>query len=305
MVLQEVPFFLMTATCPPELESEILDSLSIPNCLVIRAATPRPEISYNVHILDDEESAQAWLAESVENALSFYEKGEKGLVFCRSHTTTEKLASLLGCPSYYRDGRTVDELKIVYDRFLEDDDQKIIVATSLLGAGVDIPHVRQTWHFGMPYCLISCAQETGRGGRDGKPAYSHVISWRGQLERTPQETRYTEDAMREWVVQTSECRRTLFGQILDNIPTSCVLLRQANRCDFCRVNAKRPRPPSQVTFFRDPMPIAPPRTPPVPACQMPDPRPNTPTQAPPGRTHQTSTTFVPLLPRDVEPEAPS
>lgn len=35
-----VPFLLMTATCPPDLEREILEPLSLPSCLVIRAATP-------------------------------------------------------------------------------------------------------------------------------------------------------------------------------------------------------------------------------------------------------------------------
>lgn len=316
----------MTATCPPELETEILEQLSISNCLVIRAVTPRPEISYNVHILGSKGSAESWLMESVQQALASYEAGDKALVFCRSHATTERLASLLKCPSYHRDGRTVDDLRIIYDRFLEDDSQNILVATSLLGAGVDIAHVRHVWHFGIPWSLIDYVQETGRGGRDGRPAFSHVITWLGELKGTGREMNYTEDAMRQWTIQKSSCRRVLIGQVLDNKPTSCVLLRHSNYCDCCRVAAQDPRPPSGITFFPAPILVAPVQVPPPLAHQPSDPSPPTHVDAPPPTTSsqtsdpgpatpvhdpspplatQTSTSFQQLIPPHSEFMTPS
>jgi len=293
-----VPFLLMTATCPPELEREILEPLSIPSCLVIRAATPRPEISYNVHILNDRRSAEAELMKSVEDIRASYAPGEKGLVFCRTHTLTENCAFLLGCPSYHRDQRTVSDLRDTYDRFLEDDDQTVMVATSLLGAGVDIPHIRDVWHFGIPWSLIDFVQETGRGGRDGKPAYSHLLTWRNELETTPREMHYTEDTMRQWVAQTSDCRRTLIGQVLDNKWTSCVLLKHSNRCDRCRAHARCPRPPSEITFFPSPGPDYPTGPPPPPARRTSDLGPAAPVHEPSPTQPSQSPTVCEEAPQD-------
>lgn len=280
----------MTATCPPELEERLLEQLSVQNCVVIRAATPRPEISYNVRIFDDEASAETSLVESVKNAQGLYRPGEKGLVFCRGHRATERLASRLSCPSYHRDGRTVDELRKIYDGFLEDNDESVMVATSLLGAGVDIPHVRHVWHFGVPWSLIDYVQETGRGGRDGRPAHSHVFTWKPELVRPPANMHYTEEAMRQLVVQTSGCRRELIGHILDHRPTSCALLRRANLCDHCHADSEGGRPLSPIQYFRVPSSVAPIEDPhphrserarPSSPASDPEPRPPTPDPAPP------------------------
>ena len=271
---KEVPFLLMTATCPPELEGELLEQLSVQNCVVIRAATPRPEISYNVHVLDSKVSAENCLVESVEEARASYGTGEKGLVFCRSHETTEHLASLLGCPSYHRDERTVDELRNIYDEFTGGDGQNVMVSTSLLGAGVDIPHVRHVWHFGVPWSLIDYIQETGRGGRDGRPAHSHVFTWKAELQSSPRKLQYTEDAMRQLLTQPSDCRRVLISQILDNRPTSCTLLKRSNFCDHCRTDAEHCRPQSPIKFFQVPASVASAKAlPPVQDQQVVNPRP--------------------------------
>ena len=297
----------MTATCPPDLEREILRTLRIKRYRSVRAPTPRPEISYNVHVVNNEPAAVVWLMDRVEHARDSYRPGEKGLVFCRSHETTEKLASLLGCASFHRDERTNSQIRDIYDEFVGDDAQKIIVATSLLGAGVDIAHVRNVWHFGTPWSMIDYVQETGRGGRDGEPAFSHVVTWKADLDRISPEPNYTEDVLRQWLVQQSGCRRTPIAQILDRKPTSCILLRDSHLCDLCQRALAEPRPQPGVGLFRDPRLTDPARVPAPPQSPAPLQSP-APTQLPARpkpsarpKLPQTSSSFELLPTRPTDP----
>lgn len=51
----------------------------------------------------------------------------------------------------------------------------ILVATSALGIGMDIPNIRTVIHIGWPYSLLDYAQETSRAGRDGQPSEAILI----------------------------------------------------------------------------------------------------------------------------------
>ena len=62
---------------------------------------------------------------------------------------------------------------------------RILIATTAFGLGVDCPDIRRVIHWGPPNDLDAYVQETGRGGRDGKPCkaillYGHISKFTGQ-----------------------------------------------------------------------------------------------------------------------------
>lgn len=53
--------------------------------------------------------------------------------------------------------------------------QRVIIATSALGMGVDIPDIRCIIHTDWPWTMLDYAQESGRAGRDGLRSEAIII----------------------------------------------------------------------------------------------------------------------------------
>jgi ATP-dependent DNA helicase RecQ len=102
---------------------------------------------------------------------------------------------------------------------------RVVCATSAYGMGVDCPDVREVIHFGVPCDTESYIQETGRGGRDGKPSLAILVV-------TSSATSKADKAMREYQTNNDVCRRDyLFSDtdkyVRDNSISGCMC------CDVC------------------------------------------------------------------------
>jgi len=243
-----VPFLLMTATCPPSLRSQLLSHLGIVDCHVIHAPTDRPEISYNVKLYPTLDEAKDKLVSYVRRQLTSAanDSSFRGLVYCRSKDQVEELASILGCKPFHAD-RPAEERAVSFQDWV-DGKQKFMVCTSLLGCGIDVQGVCAVYHFGTPWSILDFAQESGRGGRGGKPSISLVFAGRDESEPENGDDLYGKKTMREWVLRKSQCRRITLSSFLDGGRMTCMLLKGASLCDFCRAQSKEEHPKNLVEF---------------------------------------------------------
>ena len=262
----DVPTIYATATFPSDLADDIITTFSLKHCRIIRALTTRPEISYRVTVHPDERTADAALCDELRTVMAHYQPREKALVFCRSRDEADRMADALHCKSFHSDIPQAT-LEQTWDWFTNTPDPALLVCTSIIGVGVDIPHVRDVFHWGKPYDLLSYAQESGRAGRDKRPAFSRMHTWKDELRVC---SNYTEDHLNRLIPQVAECRRTILGEVLDNHPTSCALLQLPNLCDNCERRVSLPHPltldpraPAPVGSNTAPSPL-PPAPPPSP-----------------------------------------
>jgi len=260
-----VQIVMMTATCPLTLRSEILSCIGITeaSCHIIHAPTDRPEISYNVKLHPSLKAAQRKLVEVLKSQLAMKKDDAsfRALVYCRSKDKVDDLASTIGCRPFHADLSEKENVKTFKDWV--GGKTKVIVATSLLGCGIDVEGVGLVLHLETPWSVLDFAQESGRAGRGGRPSTSIVFA--SEVEREPEgEDSYGRQTMRDWALQRSACRRLALSSFLDGGHTTCVTLTGGALCDFCRAESKLEHPGELVRYSAPTIPdgdVPPPRKP--------------------------------------------
>jgi ATP-dependent DNA helicase RecQ len=104
--------------------------------------------------------------------------GGSGLVYVRNRKKTVELAAFLKrnkiSSMAYHAGLKYEERQTVQQQWI-DNKVQVICATNAFGMGIDKPDVRFVVHLDLPESLEAYFQEAGRGGRDGKIAYSTIF----------------------------------------------------------------------------------------------------------------------------------
>jgi superfamily II DNA helicase RecQ len=213
-----VQLIMLTATLPIKCEQELFKRLDISHTvLVCRDVTTRRNIAYKVL-----QSSQRYFMNHLQQIIASFDNG-RCIVYARSLLLGKQLADGLLCDHYHSQA---ENKKQIYDRWVASENVPIVVATSALGCGVDVPDIRYVVHVGLPGTLCDFAQESGRAGRDGKKAFSYLI----HIE----EMKYkVDDSDMLQYISSSQCRRCILDATMDgnNDRKYCGLNEEM--CDLC------------------------------------------------------------------------
>lgn len=225
----QCPLILLTATLPPMLEYHFEEGLALRQVRYIRASTIRPQHRYYVQQcstvrLSDEAVllGQRWQRRILS---------QRGIVYCRSQASCTRLAQALSCPSYHAQQADREEHLHRWRQF-----GGLIISTSALGSGINIPGVILTVHIGLPWSMVDFAQESGRGGRQGEVVDSVILVDTDAVQDQRQQGQYSIDqaAIADFVT-TSQCRRFVMSEYLDGVGQGrrCASVDGGQRCDRC------------------------------------------------------------------------
>jgi ATP-dependent DNA helicase RecQ len=234
----DVPRIALTATADELTRKEIVERLGLRDARSFVASFDRPNINYEIV---DKQNALAQL----KSFIAERHNGEAGIVYCLSRAKVEDVAAALseaGIPALpYHAGLEAAIRARHQDRFINEDGI-IIVATIAFGMGIDKPDVRFVAHLDLPKSIEAYYQETGRAGRDGKPAtawmtygLSDIVQQRRMIDESTGSEAFKRVSIGKLdalvaLAETAHCRR---GRLLGYFGET-TRANACGNCDNCR-----------------------------------------------------------------------
>jgi superfamily II DNA helicase RecQ len=238
LVAAETQMVMLTATLPPSEEDELFRRMHFDREQVkmFRARTTRTNVAYRVVPVDKAlrgEEVEEVVLKMARRKIRQYKTG-KIVIYGNSVAKVKKLAEQLACNAYFHDA--VGKASMLAG-FMERK-QRVIVATSALGMGVDIADIRCIIHIDWPRTILDYAQESGRAGRDGLRSEAVIIGQEGDQRAPDDKQSEEEQALVRLYAQgdgtTTRCRRRVLDEYLDGREGREGCEEGEERCDVCR-----------------------------------------------------------------------
>ncbi|XP_075418334.1 ATP-dependent DNA helicase Q5 isoform X1 [Tenrec ecaudatus] len=188
--LSHAPCVALTATATPQVQEDVFAALHLkPPVATFKTPCFRANLFYDVQFKD-------LLSDPFENLKDFCLKalGQKadkgfsgcGIVYCRTRQACDQLAMELSyrgvSAKAYHAGLKTLERTLVQNEWMEEK-VPVIVATISFGMGVDKANVRFVAHWNIAKSMAGYYQESGRAGRDGKPAWCRLYYSRSDRDQ--------------------------------------------------------------------------------------------------------------------------
>jgi ATP-dependent DNA helicase RecQ len=171
-LLGSPPTIALTATATPDVAEDIVLRLGMQSPLLIRTGIERENLFMATTSIFEADEKIAVLADRI-GAMD-----GPGIVYSALIRDLEALHTELarrGIPSLvYHGGLSPEERRSMQERFMGSD-RDVVLATNAFGMGVDKANIRFVLHAQIPRTLEAWAQEVGRAGRDGEPAWCELL----------------------------------------------------------------------------------------------------------------------------------
>jgi len=173
---QRPPTLALTATATPEVRRDIVEQLQLRQPTIVVRGFDRPNIVWSAFYTENKKEQLKRIVENVSGS---------GIVYVATRKHAEYWGGWLrreGIPTgIYHAGLSPDERRKAYIRWMQGK-ERLMVATSAFGMGIDKPDVRLIVHLDIPVSLEAYYQEAGRAGRGGKRSYAVLIHGPGDRE---------------------------------------------------------------------------------------------------------------------------
>lgn len=227
------PVLCLTATAGKKTIREILKSLYMRDVMLVKISPDKPNSKFIVKKSSgDIEEDFLWVLNQLRGKML---ECPRTIIYCKTIANCGELYSMFvqeldnafsGMFAMFHSKTPSDIQKTVLTSLADPHGQiRVVLATSALGMGVNLPNVRHIIHYGIPQAIEDYLQEVGRGGRDGRMFIATMIYRSYDLANC-------DLAMKNFVQNPkNECRRKILMEYFkakvanEAIPMEC--------CDIC------------------------------------------------------------------------